>query len=280
MLGLSWTRLVRFVDQHGKTCYGNLSREGDDHVELLEGDDPFSLRATGQVVPLGHLLGPLTQANVPLVRCIGLNYATHLKETGHPFPANPTLFIKPAPSVADHDVAIPIPKIAQGKMDYEGELTIVIGKDCKDVRPEDALDVIAGYTVGNDLSARDWQTEPEKAGSRPQWCFGKSFDQFAPIGPYLVSPSLVGDCSSSTLSTHVNGEQRQHGEIGDLVFGVRDLVSFCSQGQTLQKGSLIMTGTPGGVGLFMNPKTFLQHGDEVSVTISQLGTLRNTIHFE
>ncbi|GAC95151.1 fumarylacetoacetate hydrolase [Pseudozyma hubeiensis SY62] len=280
MLELPWTRLVRFVDQQGVICYGNLFNEGDDHAQLLEGEGPFSLRATGKQVAIGKILGPLTPADVPLVRCIGLNYATHLRETGHPNPTNPTLFIKPAPAVADHNAAIPVPKIAQGKMDYEGELTILIGKDCKNVKPEDALDVIAAYTVGNDLSARDWQTEPEKAGSRPQWCFGKSFDQFAPVGPYLVSPKLVGDCKGSTLSTYVNGERRQLGEISDLVFGVRDLVAFCSQGQTLEQGTLIMTGTPGGVGLFMNPKTFLQDGDEVVVTITQIGSLRNTLKFE
>jgi len=120
-------------------------------------------------------------------------------------------------------------------MDYEGELTILIGADCKDVRPENALDVIAGYTVGNDLSARDWQTDPALAGSRPQWCYGKSFDKFAPVGPCIVSPQIVGDCKDCTLTTHVNGQQRQHGEIGDLVFGVRELVAFCSRGQTVSK---------------------------------------------
>lgn len=165
-------------------------------------------------------------------------------------------------------------------LDYEGELCVLIGKTGKNITPEDSLDHVAGYTVGNDVSARDWQTKPEMAGPRPQWCFGKSFDQFAPVGPVLVATRLLGDCSSATLTTKVNDQQRQQGKISDLVFGVRELVSFCSKGQTLQKGTLIMTGTPGGVGLFMNPKTFLGDGDVVEVSVEGVGTLRNTMRFE
>jgi 2-keto-4-pentenoate hydratase/2-oxohepta-3-ene-1,7-dioic acid hydratase in catechol pathway len=201
-------------------------------------------------------------------------------ETGHPLPQNPTLFIKPAPSIADHDADVPIPKTAQAMLDYEGELTIVIGKEGKDITPENALDHIAGYTVGNDVSARDWQTKPEMAGPRPQWCFGKGFDKFAPVGPVLVATQHLGDCKDCSLTTKVNGQQRQQGLISDLVFGVRDLVAFCSKGQTLQKGTVIMTGTPGGVGLFMDPKTFLKDGDVVEVSVSGIGTLRNKMRFE
>jgi 2-keto-4-pentenoate hydratase/2-oxohepta-3-ene-1,7-dioic acid hydratase in catechol pathway len=176
-------------------------------------------------------------------------------------------------------VPIPIPQIAQSQCDYEGELVVIIGREGKDIPESEALDYVAGYTVGNDISTRDWQRETSKAGPVPQWSFSKSFDQYAPLGPCIVSPSLLGEASGLALDTIVNGEVRQSGSTDDLWFGVRRLIAFCSQGQTLQKGSLIMTGTPGGVGLFMKPPTFLKDGDEVCVVIEKVGTLRNTIKY-
>ena len=182
-------------------------------------------------------------------------------------------------AVADWAEAIPIPKFAQEQCDYEGELSIIIGKDGKDIRAEDALLYVAAYTCGNDITARDWQREPEKAGPVPQWCFGKSFDKYAPLGPCLVAAHVIGLADNLELRTFVNGDERQHGNTRDLCFGVKELVSFCSMGQTLQKGTVIMSGTPAGVGLFMNPPQFLKDGDVVEVEISRLGRLRNVIKF-
>jgi 2-keto-4-pentenoate hydratase/2-oxohepta-3-ene-1,7-dioic acid hydratase in catechol pathway len=159
-------------------------------------------------------------------------------------------------------------------------LTIVIGKDAKNVSAADALEYVAGYTVGNDISSRDWQRDPNKAGPVPQWCFSKSFDKYAPLGPCIVSVDLLGAADNLELSTFVNGELRQKGNTGDLHFGVREIIAFCSQGQTLQKGTLIMTGTPGGVGLFMKPPVFLKDGDEVVVQVEGIGRLVNSIKFE
>jgi 2-keto-4-pentenoate hydratase/2-oxohepta-3-ene-1,7-dioic acid hydratase in catechol pathway len=156
----------------------------------------------------------------------------------------------------------------------------LIGKDAKNVSEDDALDYVAAYTAGNDVSARDWQREPGKAGPVPQWSFSKSFDQYAPLGPALVSTSVLGAADSQSLKTFVNGEVRQSGDTSDLCFGVKALVAFCSQGQTLQAGSLIMTGTPGGVGLFMKPQGFLKDGDEVVVEIGGIGKVVNRMHFE
>lgn len=208
------------------------------------------------------------------------NYLLLVLETGRPLPTCPTVFTKPGPSVADHEEDIPIPKLAQEQCDYEGELTILIGKDAKNVSEADALEYVAAYTAGNDISARDWQREPGKAGPVPQWTFSKSFDKYAPLGPCLVACHLLGDADNLPLKTVVNGEVRQRGNTEDLCFGVRKLIAFCSQGQTLQKGSLIMTGTPGGVGLFMKPPNFLKNGDVVEVDIGGIGTVRNTIKFE
>lgn len=175
---------------------------------------------------------------------------------------------------------IPIPKIAQAQCDYEGELVVVIGRDAKNVPEEAALDYVAGYTCGNDLSARDWQRDTLKAGPVPQWSVSKSFDKFAPLGPCLVATHVLGDGGGLELRTRVNGEERQVSNTSDLCHGVKKLVSFCSQGQTLQRGSLIMTGTPGGVGLFMKPPQFLKEGDEIDVEISKIGRLSNRIVFE
>lgn len=201
-------------------------------------------------------------------------------ESGRPLPTCPTIFTKPALSVADHNEAIPIPRIAQAQTDYEGELVVLLGRDAKNVSVEDALDYVAAYTVGNDVSARDWQREAGKAGPVPQWTFSKSFDKYAPLGPCLVSKELLGEADRQDLNVFVNGQLRQSSNTSDLCFGVRKLIAFCSQGQTLQKGSLIMTGTPGGVGLFMSPPTFLADGDVIEVEISGIGRLRNTIKFE
>ena len=289
---IAWDRLVRYVSaSDGTVKYGQpildspdvdvaaLAEEGKLEVLVAEGENPLAALPGSQKDQVKSLLGPFRVEDVPIIRCIGLNYKTHIKETGRPLPTCPTVFTKPAPAITDHDSPIPIPKIAQEQCDYEGELTILIGKDAYDVSPEDALNYVAAYTVGNDISARDWQREPGKAGVVPQWSFSKSFDKYAPVGPVLVSSAVLGAADKQELQTIVNGEVRQKGNTSDLCHGVRDLVAFCSQGQTLQKGSLIMTGTPGGVGLFMKPPTFLKDGDIVEVEISGIGRLKNTIKF-
>lgn len=203
-----------------------------------------------------------------------------VRETGLDFPENPTIFTKPRTCVADTRQPTPIPKIGQQECDYEAELTIVIGKDCKNVSKEEALDYVAGYTVANDVSCRDWQMDKSKAGGVPQWSFSKSFDKYAPLGPAVVSTSVLDDGSGLDLKSFVNGEPRQTGNTGDLLFGVRDIVSFCSTGTTLQKGSLILSGTPGGVGLGFKPPKFLKDGDEVIVQIGGIGKCVNVMKFE
>ncbi|KAL2871258.1 fumarylacetoacetate hydrolase family protein [Aspergillus lucknowensis] len=292
---LPWDRLVRFVSQDSqRVLYGQpiladpsdvnkiaeLADAGDLKVKVFEGDTALTATPTDKTATVGKLLGPLDGASVPIVRCIGLNYRTHILETGRPLPTCPTIFTKPSPSIADHGEDIPIPTIAQDQCDYEGELVILIGKDAKNVPESEALDYVAAYTAGNDVSARDWQREPNKAGPVPQWTFSKSFDKYAPLGPCLVAAHMLGSADNLSLRTIVNGEVRQDTNTSDLCFGVAKLVAFCSQGQTLQKGSLIMTGTPGGVGLFMKPPAFLKNGDEVVVEVGEIGRLRNRIVFE
>jgi 2-keto-4-pentenoate hydratase/2-oxohepta-3-ene-1,7-dioic acid hydratase in catechol pathway len=157
----------------------------------------------------------------------------------------------------------------------------VIGKTGKNIPRERALEYIAGYVVSNDVSARTWQRDPAYAGVVPQWDFSKGFDKYAPLGPMLVSPEVVGDASNLRLQTWVNGELRQDSDTSDLLFGVKDIVAFVSQGTTLHQGTVIMTGTPAGVAMGMKPKPiYLKDGDVVEVRIDQLGSVKNKMVWE
>lgn len=177
---------------------------------------------------------------------------------------------------------IPIPKLAQDdQCDYEGELSIVIGKSGKNISKEDALHYIAGYVTSNDVSARKWQKDPAFAGVVPQWCFSKGFDKYAPLGPMIVSPEVVSDAGQLRLRTWVNDELRQDSDTSDLLFGVREIISFISQGSTLEQGTVIMTGTPAGVAMGMKPEPrYLKDGDVVKVEIEQLGSISNRMVWE
>ena len=165
-------------------------------------------------------------------------------------------------------------------MSLTNHQAVVIGKTGKDIAVEDALSYVAGYCAANDVSARGWQRDPKKAGGVPQWCFSKGFDKFAPLSPMIVSPQIVGNASDLTLQTFVNGEERQNTSTGDLLFGVEDIVSFCSQGTTLEAGTVILTGTPSGVAMGMKEPKYRNDGDVVEVKISQLGGVKNKMHFE
>lgn len=174
-----------------------------------------------------------------------------------------------------------IPKIAQdNQADYEGELCFIISKDAKDVSEEEAYGYIGGYTSGNDVSARKLQRDPLLAGTVPQWNFSKGFDTYAPLGPQIVSTKVIPDPSKLHLKTIVNGELRQNEGIDDLLFKVPYLVSYCSQGTTLKKGTVVMTGTCAGVGYAMKNPQFLKPGDVVEVNLSpEIGTLRNVVEY-
>ncbi|KAH7341213.1 hypothetical protein BKA66DRAFT_543931 [Pyrenochaeta sp. MPI-SDFR-AT-0127] len=289
---MSWQRLIRFETGSGVTTYGDPCIDDKDNVQdlvdrkelyaiRLEGHDPFELTRTDERVKVERLLGVLSPETVSIVKCIGLNYVKHILESGRKPPPYPSLFMKPPPAIAAFDEDIRVPQIAQGKnLDYEGELAVVIGKTGKNIAQKDALKHIAGYAASNDVSARTWQRDPAYAGGIPQWSFAKSFDTFAPVGYMLVSPAVVGAADNLQLRTTVNGELRQDANTSDLLFNAAYLVSFLSQGATLQKGTVIMTGTPDGVALGMKEPKWLQNGDVVEVKIEGLGYCRNRIAFE
>jgi 2-keto-4-pentenoate hydratase/2-oxohepta-3-ene-1,7-dioic acid hydratase in catechol pathway len=179
----------------------------------------------------------------------------------------------------DYEVYSPLPWSIKTPLltASKGELTVVIGKDTKDLTPEDnPLDYVLGYTVGNDVSSRYWQM-PDQSGG--QHGYAKSFDKFAPIGPVLVSAGVVPDPSTLSLTTKVNGELRQSTKLDDLIFDVPTIIRHLSRGTTLRKYTTIMTGTPSGVAAFMNPPAWLKDGDTVQIEISEIGVIRNKMKF-
>lgn len=213
---------------------------------------------------------------------IELTGDTTVAEAGRKPPPYPSLFIKHSTSIAGWNEDVPIPKVAQDdQADYEGELAIVIGKTGKNISKDDAISYVAGYVSSNDISSRKWQRDPAYAGNVPQWCFSKGFDKYAPIGPLMVSPSVVGSANNLKLQTWVNGEERQHTNTSDLLFDVPTIISFLSQGTTLERGTVIMTGTPSGVGYAMaDGPRWLHHGDIVEVEVEHCGRTKNRIIYE
>ncbi|MCI0681945.1 MAG: fumarylacetoacetate hydrolase family protein [Gemmataceae bacterium] len=204
--------------------------------------------------------------------CIGLNYKDHAAESGAPIPKEPILFSKYATALIGHNENIVIPPVSQ-EVDYEAELVVVIGKAGRHIPAAAALNHVAGYTVGHDVSARDWQLK--KDGK--QWMVGKTFDTFAPAGPVLVTKDEAPDPHKLAIKLRLNGQTMQDSNTNQLIFGVGEIVAYLSQVFTLEAGDLIYTGTPPGVGFAKKPPVFLKGGDVVEVEIEGLGVLRNPV---
>ncbi|KAJ5132979.1 hypothetical protein N7448_007137 [Penicillium atrosanguineum] len=288
----TFSRLVRFVPKSNpaKVLIGEpVDPQLDIGLAVYQGKEvsvrPFSGSsvlspgaATGVTETIERILSPLAQAEVGAIRCVGLNYVSHAKEMALPLPDVPTLFIKPSTALADPFPAPTVlPKITQqdGTGDYESEMVIVIGKDAKDVPESEALDYILGYTAANDVSSRTSQM------NQSQWCFSKGFDGSCPIGPVLVSAALIPDASKFQIRGLKSGRVMQDCPLTDLIFTVPQLVSFLSQGTTLLAGTIILTGTPPGVGAAKNPKEFIKAGDEFAVELlPYVGTLINKIEHQ
>ncbi len=209
--------------------------------------------------------------NPEKIICVGLNYIDHAKEAQMDVPTSPVLFSKFNNALSAHLDNIPIPHGAV-QMDYEAELIVVIGKETKNVSKEDALSYVFGYSVGNDISARDLQF---RSG---QWLLGKSLDGFAPVGPYVVTSDEV-DPNNLNIECRINGEIRQKGNTRDMIFNCATLVSYISQYMTLKPGDIIFTGTPDGVilGYQKEQQVWLKSGDEMVVSIDTLGELKNVL---
>ncbi|OYR41983.1 fumarylacetoacetate hydrolase family protein [Halorubrum sp. Eb13] len=208
------------------------------------------------------------------VVCVGLNYRDHAEEGDNPIPDEPVLFSKFPTSVAGPEDAVTWDPDLTQKVDYEAELVAVIGEEARRVDPEEAMDHVAGFTVGNDVSARDLQH------GDGQWVRGKSLDSFAPVGPELVTTDEVGDPHDLAIWADVNGERLQESTTANLIFGVDELVSFCSRAFTLKPGDLLFTGTPPGVGVYREPPVLLGDGDSVTVGVEGVGELTSEFAYD
>ena len=204
---------------------------------------------------------------------LGLNYADHISETGRVKPEYPTFFTKQSTCVIGDGEAIHCPKVSE-KLDYEGELAFVIGKRCRHVALAQAHEAIAGYTICNDVTVRDWQQRT------PTWTLGKSFDTHGPLGPWLVTADEIADPHNLALRTWVDDEIRQNANTGEMLFNCYEMVAYLSQAMTLEPGDVISTGTPSGVGVKMKPRGYLQPGQVVRIEIEGIGALSNPVIVE
>jgi 2-keto-4-pentenoate hydratase/2-oxohepta-3-ene-1,7-dioic acid hydratase in catechol pathway len=215
-----------------------------------------------------ELLPPLPDPDK--IVCIGLNYRSHAAEAGIDPPEQPTFFAKFRNALAPPGDTVALPAASE-KVDYEAEIAFVIGKRCTEVSPDEALEAVAGYTLLNDLSARDLQF------ATPQWMPGKVFDGSAPCGPAIVTPDEAGSPDAIEFALDLNGERMQEASTSDLIFSVAELIARLSRWMTLEPGDIVSTGTPSGVGSVRQPRVWLKPGDEIVISSPTLGELRTTI---
>ncbi len=262
-------RVIRYLDQSDQPRYG--CRRADGSATEIDGDLFGPFRDSGRPAAVAKLLAPIEPTNL---FCIGLNYRRHAEESRQPLPEYPVLFMKSVSAVQNPGDPILLPRqLRSDAVDYECELAVVIGKRGKNIARADALQHVLGYTCANDVSARDWQT---KWGGG-QWCRGKTFDTFCPLGPCLVTPDEIPNPNELRITTVLNGQTMQDWTTEDMIFDVPALIAFLSGSLTLLPGTVILTGTPHGVGTARKPPVYLQPGDTVTVAIDAIGELTNPV---
>jgi len=263
-------KIVRFITKDGSVRLGAVSGESWDKAQTLEGELPGKLAPTGHTEQIVRLLAPLDPPNI---MAVGLNYRKHAEETKVSLPEIPVLFIKSTTSVIGPGHAIVLPAAGPDQVDYEAELAVIIGKTAKNVPRAEALDHVFGYCCANDVSARDWQIEKQKR----QWARGKSFDTFCPLGPCILTVDEIPDPGNLPIRSILNGRVMQESNTSDMIFDVASLISDLSQSITLLPGTVILTGTPEGVGFARKPPVFLRPGDEIAIEIDKIGRLVNHV---
>lgn len=264
-------KIVRF-QKGGRIAFAELRADGS--AAVLAGDIFGQLSVTSEVVTDFKLLAPVVPTNII---GIGLNYKKHAEEGGRGVPERPMWFMKTSGALQHPGEPIRIPAaMASREVDFEAELAVVIRHDCRNVKREQALSHVLGYTCANDVSARDWQF---KWGGG-QFCQAKSFDTFCPLGPVLVTPDELPNPNSLSIRSELNGVVMQDWTTADMVFDVAALIAFLSGSRTLPAGTVILTGTPHGVGAARRPPEFLKPGDTIAVTLEGIGTLSNPVVLE
>ncbi len=262
-------KLIRFQDPTGTTCYGSLQPDGS--AMVIEGDIFGVSIQTNTKAQVTKLLAPVVPT---AILCIGLNYRLHAAESGAKIPEFPVLFMKTLGTVQNPGDPIVLPThLKSNEVDYECELAVVIGKTAKNVSKENALDYVLGYTCANDVSARDWQ----RTFGGSQWCRGKTFDTFCPLGPVLVTTDEITNPNELGIKTILNGETMQDLNTNDMIFDVPTLIEFLSGSTTLLPGTVILTGTPQGVGMAKTPPLWMKAGDVVTIEIEKIGSLTNPV---
>ncbi len=265
-------KLQRYLDPQDRIGFACLLPDG--RSEKLSGDLEGGFSRTGETADVVRVLAPVIPS---AVFCTGLNYRKHAEETGARIPQFPVLFMKAPSAVQNPGDPILIPaRLPSHEVDYECELAVVIGKTAKNVTRAEALSHVAGYTCANDVSARDWQIR--FGGS--QWCRGKTFDTFLPLGPCLVTPDEIEDPNALTVRTILNGVTMQEASTADMIFDVPALIEFFSGSTTLLPGTVILTGTPSGVGIARKPPVWMKPGDSVTIEIDRIGALTNPVELE
>jgi 2-keto-4-pentenoate hydratase/2-oxohepta-3-ene-1,7-dioic acid hydratase in catechol pathway len=261
-------KLIRHLTPTGP-AYAALQPDGS--ARAVTGDILGDFKVTAQAVKPGKLLAPLAPA---MIVCIGLNYAKHAAEGGKPPPERPVWFMKLPGAVVPSGDPIRLPaKQPSTKVDYEAELAIVLAKECHNATRANALDFVLGYTCANDVSARDWQRD----FGGGQWNHAKSFDTFCPLGPVLVTKGEIPNPNALRIRSILNGTVMQDSSTADMIFDVPAIIEFLSADKTLPAGTLILTGTPEGVGFARKPPVWLKAGDTISVEIEKIGTLTNPV---
>ncbi|RLS54944.1 MAG: DUF2437 domain-containing protein [Planctomycetota bacterium] len=262
-------KLVRYQSASGDVGYGRLHPGGE--VTRLTGDLFGDMTDTEEAVRVAKQLAPLEPRDII---CIGLNYRKHAAEGNQPIPAFPVVFMKNSGTLQNPGDPIVLPRqLKSDTVDYECELAVVLKKPCYNVSRANALDYVLGYTCANDVSARDWQIK--YGGS--QWCRGKTFATFCPLGPCLVTSDEIPNPNGLGIRTILNGQTMQDWNTNDMIFDVPTLIEFLSGSTRLAAGTVILTGTPHGVGSARQPPVFLQPGDTVSIEIDQIGRLTNPV---
>lgn len=267
--------IIRFLDPYGKIQLGIPKDPANTLAHpatLLTGDLYEGLVPGNATASVAKLLSPVVPTNI---LCIGANYAAHAKESGIEPQDNPVVFMKATSSLNHPGDPIRIPKCQMDgpEVDYEAELAVVIGRPARDVPENEALKYVLGYTCGHDVSARRWQ----KQGGGGQWVRGKSFDTFCPLGPVLVTADEIPDPQTLAISSTLNGQVMQSSNTSHMTHTVARLISFLSQDTTLLPGTVIMTGTPEGVGFARDPRVFLKSGDVMVVEVEKIGKLQNPV---
>ncbi len=263
-------KIFRYLDSKGLVHYASQSSDG--HLHRIDGDVFGSHSTTEETADVAQWLAPVQPAQI---LCVGLNYRKHAEEMGAKIPERPVLFMKGINTLQHPGAPIQLPRhLRSDEVDYECELAVVIGKTCKNVTREQALDYVLGYTCANDVSARDHQV---RLGGG-QWCRGKSFDTFAPLGPCLVTRDSIPNPNALRIHTELNGKIVQESHTGDMIFDVSTLIAYLSGSTTLVPGTVILTGTPSGIGMARKPEPcWLHPGDVVTVEIEGIGRLTNPV---